>query len=372
MESSREENLVLSEASPDEVESGGASEYIRHRLSMEPCENANFLTNDPDRAKSSDQNVPVRDRTELSLVPTPWENPPDYAGEVLIVVFALLLFGKRHCPDFLSQELTALVLGVKLAMLNGAQDSSQARQIIHLSRLVPSFWPLLFSAALSSALRSLARWQSEKGATVRFLEFLMLSQTVFGTVRAVFLLRVLSPCAIILLALWSISPLGSQASFRGVYMQENLYTGVLDIPISHAPTGYFRESSTLKFQANNLSRMGITRYPSAIYLPEAYTQYSNGTGAQFNAKSSFLEGQYGSLGEDVWRNVRIPHIFSLPGYDDSRMDEWLAVPDDQIVNFTSLIGIPFGSRPRNLIGNTSFVMNSSHHEFQVCFPRPLS
>jgi hypothetical protein len=86
MESSREENLVLSEASPDEVESGGASEYIRHRLSMEPCENANFLTNDSDRANSSDQNVTVRDGTELSLVSTPWENPPDYLGEVLIVV----------------------------------------------------------------------------------------------------------------------------------------------------------------------------------------------------------------------------------------------------------------------------------------------
>jgi hypothetical protein len=201
------------------VKSGGVSEDIRHRLSMEPCESATSQTNDSDRANSSDQNVAVRDGTKLSLASTPWKNPLDYPGEVLNVVLALLFSGKRHCPDFLIRELTALVLGVKLTMLNGAQISNQARLIIHVNRLVPSFWPLLFSAALSSALRSLARWQSEKGATVRLLEFLMLSQTIFGTVRAIFLLRVLSPCAIILLALWSISPLGSQASFRGVYVQ---------------------------------------------------------------------------------------------------------------------------------------------------------
>jgi hypothetical protein len=188
-------------------------------------------------------------------------------------------------------------------MLDGAQDSDQAQEIIYISCLVPSFWPLLFPAALSSALRSLARWKSGKGATVSFLEFLMLSRTVFGTVRAVFLLRILSPCAIILLALWSISPLGSQASFRGVYLQENLNTGILDIPMSHAPTDYFRESSILQFQAYNYTRfdemyiIGTTRFQSAIYLPEAFTQYSNGTGAQFDAKSSFFQGQYGSVGE---------------------------------------------------------------------------
>jgi hypothetical protein len=274
-------------------------------------------------------------------------------------------------------QLTVLVLGVKLAMLNGAHESGQAGQILRISRLVPSLWPLFFSAALSSALRSLARWKSEHGATVRFLEFLMVSQTVFGTVRAIFLLRVLNPCAIILLALWSISPLGSQASFRGVYLQENLKTGILDTPVSHAPADYFRESSILQFQADNFTRfnemyiIGITRYQSATYLPEAYTQYSNSTGAQFNAKSSILKSQYGSLGEDVWGNVRIPYIFSLPGYDERRMDEWLAVPDDQIVNYTSLIGIPFGSRPDNVIGNISFVMNSSHHELEVWLPRLL-
>ena len=124
----------------------------------------------------------------------------------------------------------------------------------------------------------------------------------------------------------------------------------------------------LQFQAVNFIRfdemyiIGMMRFQSALYLPEAYTQYSNGTGAQFNAKSSFLRSQYDSLGEDVWGNIRIPHTFSLP---------WLAVPDDQIVNYTSLIGIPFGSRPSKFVGNISFVMNSSHHRFKVRFPRPL-
>ena len=121
------------------VESGGVSEDIRHRLSMEPCESATSQKNDSDRANSSDQNVAVRDGTKLSLVSTPWKNPLHYPGEVLNVVFALLLFGKRHCPDFLIRELTALVLGVKLTMLNGAQISNQARLIIHVNRLVPPF-----------------------------------------------------------------------------------------------------------------------------------------------------------------------------------------------------------------------------------------
>jgi hypothetical protein len=52
---------------------------------MEPCEDATIQPNDSDR--------PIG--TNLSLVPTPLGSPIDYLEEVLCVVFALLLLGKK-------------------------------------------------------------------------------------------------------------------------------------------------------------------------------------------------------------------------------------------------------------------------------------
>jgi hypothetical protein len=52
----------------------------------------------------------------------------------------------------------------------------------------------------------------------------------------------------------------------------------------------------------------------------------------------------------MWRNVRIPKLSLLPGYDRANPEKWIDVPEEEIVNHASLIGIPVAGRPKAFLG----------------------
>jgi hypothetical protein len=87
----------------------------------------------------------------------------------------------------------------------------------------------MFTAIVGRFLTSLAAWRLECGVEVAAVEYLAGSRTVFGTISTPFRLKLLHRTLPVLLVLWSLSPLGGQASLRVVYPGPMNYT----VPISY-------------------------------------------------------------------------------------------------------------------------------------------
>ena len=71
-----------------------------------------------------------------------------------------------------------------------------------------------------------AHFKVERGATMGSLEQLMGSQTVGSTAKSVDMMRAFGLYSLVLIPIWAFSSLGSQVSFRGVYLTLELATGV--------------------------------------------------------------------------------------------------------------------------------------------------
>ena len=77
-----------------------------------------------------------------------------------------------------------------------------------------ALFPLVFSIVVGRAMVKLASWKLERGASLGLLERLMGSRAVGGAIATQFRLYSLSLVAIVLVFLWLLSPLGSQAVLR--------------------------------------------------------------------------------------------------------------------------------------------------------------
>lgn len=73
---------------------------------------------------------------------------------------------------------------------------------------------------------------------------------------------------------------------------------------------------------------------------------------------------------DIWRNVRIPFLHTLDGYDPQVAEYWLPVSNDSIPGYSSMIGTPVRGFPPTQSGNTSFVVKTNYQVLQVGIPGP--
>jgi hypothetical protein len=67
---------------------------------------------------------------------------------------------------------------------------------------------------------------------------------------------------------------------------------------------------------------------------------------------------------DLWSNVRIRFLHSLPTYNASSF-HWLDIVSDIIPKHSSLIGIPVRGLPSASSGNLSFVLNTNYQILDV-------
>jgi hypothetical protein len=72
----------------------------------------------------------------------------------------------------------------------------------------------MFSAIIGRFLTSIAAWKLERGVNVASIEYLLGSRTVFGVIITPLRLRFLHYALPLLAILWTLSPLGGQASLR--------------------------------------------------------------------------------------------------------------------------------------------------------------
>jgi hypothetical protein len=264
-------------------------------------------------------------------------------------------------------------LGIAVIRLKGQPESRWSDKVVSATKIAPSLFPILFSAVLGNALKVWAHYKVERGALVGTLEQLMGSQTVASTIKSIYVLRAFGLYTLILIPLWAFNPLGSQASFRSVYLREIFSEGTRPYSFQNSSIDYEIDQSALGSASGWQSSMPMVRslYGAALFAPDAGAQYSNGSSDGVTDLINRLGGikiATAQMATDVWNNVRIPEIRTLPDYDPNNVNQWIDVPrDTMVINYTSIIGLPVRqSNQRAFAGNMTFTTNSSYHDFQAC------
>lgn len=177
-------------------------------------------------------------------------------------------------------------------------------------------------------MKSIATFRIQSGSTVGVLEQLLGSRTISGAFFTQIRLRALNFVALGIIILWCLSPLGSQASLRVIYITPQ----------------YLRN-------ATNLMAMN-TFAPYEYSNAGSWALGEISVGAPFTA--SLIAGRLlQKQNQDLWGNVRLPSIENLHPNGTS----WIDIKDEQ-VEYTSLVGIPVG--PLAVRGNTSFSLVNSY------------
>lgn len=187
-------------------------------------------------------------------------------------------------------------------------------------------------------------WLAERGGTVLILEQLFGSTTLFGTLKTQILLRASNSLMVLLIVLWSLSPLGGQGTLRLISVEDRSLT-----------------------RANpfwSLDMNGRTGTSTIFYTPKAIGVQGTAVNSVFST-SLIAPDEVQNATFDLWGNVKIPRLESLDVLPDS--NGWRAVPLLN-VSYSSLVGIPIANIPK--VGNSSFVVQSSYYEFS-CPDDPL-
>ncbi|KAG9519499.1 hypothetical protein KCU93_g8083, partial [Aureobasidium melanogenum] len=227
-------------------------------------------------------------------------------------------------------------LAVKMHQ-NMPMGSPQVKLLLRLSKLGPTIYPVLFAALIGRALKSIAFWELQRGSKIGTLDRVLGSMTIVQTVLTQVQMRSLSLLSIVLIALWSLSPLGGQASLRivGSNSQANDTT---------------RQLQYVNTSSNVLDGIYEGADTASQYVPVNALFGAALVGASSSSSSSV----------DAWGNMKIPWFENLdPSMADA--EGWYPIPQlNSTDDYTSLIGLPLSmiSDASNL--TTSFNIETSY------------
>jgi hypothetical protein len=214
----------------------------------------------------------------------------------------------------------------------------------------------MFAAISGRSLKMIARYLAEKGAKLsvscysqfmwtqalmfdQTLELLMASQSVGGTVESQILMRRMTLVGVNLLFLWSLSPLGGQASLR--LLDTTTSTAQSFAPLRYLSTG---PGST------------VWAMTSGTYVENdgGLTQVEGMYAAALLGSKQAKEGP-----EDAWGNVKIPFL-DHSKFPQNYSETWTSVTNELRApeEYFSLVGIPVIGRPLNEDG--VFNLETSH------------
>ena len=157
------------------------------------------------------------------------------------------------------------------------------------------------------------------------------SLTIFGTVELQFLLRTFDILGIGLIALWTLSPLGGQASLRLLGTGQHSTSSVQNI--SYLGPDY-------------LSLLGLGGDSVPFYIDLINALY-------LSALLTPPAGQASPI--DIWANVKIPAIENLESTTKSDADGWYDIPPGN-TSYSSLVGLPIDGIRKN--GSYHFYVES--------------
>lgn len=143
-----------------------------------------------------------------AAIPTP---PPEEASDLNRPGFTVMLVWAIT----IMFPLGFMVLGsVTAASKDKLWSSSFVQDLEQANKVALTAWPIFFAAIVAQSLRAFATYRVERGIRLRNLEQLLHSTSFASAVKQPFFLRHIDWLAIALVALWSLSPLASQAMQR--------------------------------------------------------------------------------------------------------------------------------------------------------------
>ncbi|KIW21298.1 hypothetical protein PV08_01878 [Exophiala spinifera] len=213
---------------------------------------------------------------------------------------------------------------------------------------IPTFFLMAFGIEVARLVKIFALWRAQQGTHLGFLEQLMGSRSLSGTLSSMWGLRVINWMGVLLLIIWALGPLGSQAGARIISANG---TDTNTAPLYYMNTDAIPDG----LQSINNDLQYYTFAVNSLY------------------STSLLTPSSIAAPQDPWTNVKIP---SLEYLEENRgCDEygWCSVAlarkhmknNQSLVTagtWTSLTGLPvvggqFG------VGVQNFTMSASYYVF---------
>ncbi|EXJ88588.1 hypothetical protein A1O1_05518 [Capronia coronata CBS 617.96] len=210
---------------------------------------------------------------------------------------------------------------------------------------IPTFFPMAFGLTVARLIQAFALWRAQSGTHLGFIEQLMGSASLGGTIGALWGLHIINWIGLLLLALWALAPVGSQAGLRiisanGTYVNT---TTINYMNSSAIPTGLETENDEIQFYTYAVNAI----YSTLILTPGA------------------MAGP-----QDPWSNVKIPSLEWLErnnGSDDLGWCSRALVKERSGLNqsvvkagtWTSLSGLPVVGGEYG-VGFQNFTLSASY------------
>ncbi|KAI1622982.1 hypothetical protein EDD37DRAFT_451438 [Exophiala viscosa] len=169
--------------------------------------------------------------------------------------------------------------------------------MLKVQNYMPTFFPMAFGIEVARLTKSFATWRAQRGTHLGFLEQLLRSSSLGGTISCIFDLRIVNLVGILLLTIWALAPIASQAGLRiisanGTYVNTTLLNYMDTDAI---PTGLQAESSDLQYYSYAVNSLYSTSLltPASVVAPQ-----------------------------DPWTNVKIPSLEYLEETKGCGSDGW--------------------------------------------------
>ncbi|KAH6878487.1 hypothetical protein BKA58DRAFT_466160 [Alternaria rosae] len=204
-----------------------------------------------------------------------------------------------------------------------------AERFIQASTWGPTIYPILFASIVGRATHAILLWRLERGERIATLDILAGSSSLTSTVVSQFHLRVVSYVGLGLVAIWMLSPVGGQSSFRQISfgssgVSEDAVVSYV-VPGPHPWTaGANGDMNTTLFE--NLDtplNQNLETSLNTIYLAGLISPTTK-------------EGSP----RDAWGHVKVPRIESYEDTITKDNEGWYKVQNSTVENFSSFIGIP--------------------------------
>jgi hypothetical protein len=183
-----------------------------------------------------------------------------------------------------------------------------------------------------------------------------LQNQMAGTILTIFKWSVFRALSLLLIIPWAFNLLGSQASFRGVYLKPSNSTSqgsITDYNSSPSKQLWLLPYTAVFRPNTNPIRRAL--FSSSLVDFVSSTQYVDPTKGPTWDVIAILGGEKPvavQAAMDVWGNARVPSLEDQPGYNSSDTHNWVETPlREKMTNYASLIGDRVDGINRSFIGN---------------------
>ncbi|KAH8170429.1 hypothetical protein LIA77_09210 [Sarocladium implicatum] len=249
---------------------------------------------------------------------------------IALFIFAVTGYCSRDRP-FAYHERRLLDIARIVRFLTSQAHVMSSPAGSHNALKIGTAFPFIFAFIIGRLLQNILQWRLEKSVDGLSLAYLSRSFTLGSALAAPLRIRLAHWLPILLLLLWALSPLGSQASLRFIYQED----------------GVVVEVSPHKVQYT---------YPSATWDSACSACQPEAHNAVF--LTPFLS-QNRHASQDTWGNVKIP-LASESERRDADPNGWVQLDTRTDREYSSLVGIP--SSKLNTSANMSFAMNTWYWE----------